>query len=219
AMLRKGDHIHVTLDDDHASGVANRTSCEIKAVKLISLREDGSFRGVEVFWLAGFEHTAAKADNPAAPIVDWKHNAIAKAIVSLAIFAGDHEPGRFERWIVVRRERRAEILPTGGRVADAEMRGHGAGEAATFQVLDGGGGLLQLSAIELRRDEQRLAKIMACFALLALARPVVARHFEPRVAGERFDRFRERLARVFHQESDRRAVRAAAEAVIELLRR
>src|SRR6185437_7902142 len=72
-------------------------------------------------------------------------------------------------------------------------------------------------AIELRGGEQRFIQVLRNLARLALARPLCAWDLEPRIAGERFDGLGERLTAVFHQETDRSAVRAATEAVVELL--
>ena len=52
AVLRQRHDIHVAFDDEDAAGIANRVSREIEAVELFSLREDGCFGGVKVFWLA-----------------------------------------------------------------------------------------------------------------------------------------------------------------------
>jgi len=58
------------------------------------------------------------------------------------------------------------------------------------------------------------------FVLEAIARlgAPLARHLEPGAAGELLDRLGKRQPLVLHQERQCRAVRAAAEAVIELLR-
>src|SRR6185437_1183882 len=110
-------------------------------------------------------------------------------------------------------------LPARRRIADAEMRGDHPRQSPALQIRDRSRRILELRAIEPGGGEQRFIEVLRNLARLALARPLDARHLEPRVAGERFDRLGERLAAVLHQETDRRAVRAAAEAVIELLGR
>src|SRR5689334_2380915 len=98
-MLGEGDDIHVTLDHNDPAGVADGVSGEIEPVELFSLREDGSFGRVEVFWLAIPEHTAAESDHAPAGIVDRKHDPIAKPVVALASVAGDDETCRIERCV------------------------------------------------------------------------------------------------------------------------
>ena len=130
-----------------------------------------------------------------------------------------HEPGGLQRRIVVAGEHRGERLPSVGRVADAESGGDRARQAALLEVGDGAGRLLELGAIELRRLERNRRQIHRLLAPVRLARAFDARHLEPGVPRELFDGIGKRLAAVLHQEADGRAVRAAAEAVVELLRR
>src|SRR5436190_20018760 len=83
AMLRQSHDVHVAFDDEDAARVTNGVSCQIEAVELFSLREDGCFGRVEVFWLSGIQYAAAEADDAAPRIVDRKHHAVAEPVVAL----------------------------------------------------------------------------------------------------------------------------------------
>jgi len=197
-MLRERDDVHVAFDDDDAARIANRIACEVQAVELATLGEDRRLGRVQVLGLAAVENAAAEADHVPAAVVDREHDPVAEAVVALAVVAGDHESRRVERRIVVGRKRLRQVLPAGRRVADAEMRGDDAGQATPLQVRDRSRRFLQLRAIELRRDEQRFVQVLRNLALLALARPLDARHFEPGIARERLDGLGKRLAGVLH---------------------
>jgi hypothetical protein len=218
AVLGQGDHVHVALDHHDPAGVPDRVACKIEAVELTSLGEDGSFRGVEVLGLALAEHTTAETDHPAAAVVNGKHDPVAETVVALAV-AGDHEAGGFQRRIVVGGHVPGQRLPAVGRIADAEAGRDRAGQAAALEVLDRLGRVAQRAAIELGRGQEKAGQIARLLTPLGFARPLDARHGEPHVAREILDRLGERLAGVLHEEAERRAVRPAAEAVIELLGR
>ena len=164
-------------------------------------------------------HPAAEADHAAAAVVDGEHHPVAEAVVALAAVAVDHEAGGVQLRRVVFGKHRLEALPGVGRIADAETRGDFAGEAAALEVVDGARRVLQLRAVELGRGEQDFVQVLRFVALFALARALDARHFHAGIAREFLDGVGKRLAAVFHQEADGRAVRAAAEAVVELLAR
>ncbi|MNV40323.1 hypothetical protein D3C71_1319240 [compost metagenome] len=66
---------------------------------------------------------------------------------------------------------------------------------------------------------QRRVQLAAVVLLLGGARLGIARHFHADTLGQLIDRVEKLEAVVIHQEADRGAMRAAAEAVIELLGR
>ncbi len=213
------DDVHVTLDDDDARGVSYRVARLEQPVELAALGKDRRLGGIQVLGLAAVEHASAEADDAPARVVDREHDPVAEAVVALAAVALDHESGRLEGRVAVVREHPLECLPLVGRVADAVPGGDGPGEPARLEVVDGTRCVAQRGAVELRRGEEVLGQVGDLLAALALAGALDARHGEPRVARKIVHRVRKRLARVLHQEADRRAVRAATEAVIELLAR
>ena len=130
------------------------------------------------------------------------------------------EPRGVERRLVVVGERRFEVLPAVGRVADAEARRDLAGEAAALEVVDRA--LATPSAARGRTSppsSSARCRSVGFRAPCLLAARAPRGTVMPDVARELLDRVEETTAAVFHQEADRRAVRAAAEAVIELLGR
>ncbi len=198
--------------------VADRPAGEEQPVELASLREERRLRRIQVLRLPVAQHAAAEADDLAARIVDREHDPIAKPVVALAGLAGDDEPGSLQRGVVVAFERRRQGLPRVGRVADAEMRGDRPGEAPLLQVFDRTRRILQLCPIVFRGSQRHCGEIVGLLAPLGLAGALDAGHGKSRVARELLDRIGKAFPAVLHQEPDRSAVGAAAEAVIELLR-
>jgi hypothetical protein len=105
------------------------------------------------------------------------------------------------------------------RVADGKARAGVGIDATAVQV-----GTRLVVAFQLLLEEaagriQRGVLVAAVVLLLLAARVVLARHFHADALGQLVDRVEELEAVVVHQEADRGAVRAAAEAVVELLGR
>ena len=109
-------------------------------------------------------------------------------------------------------------VPRVRRVPDAEAAGRRPVDAALLQVRDRGFARAQRGAIDLIRLAQQRVELVVLVLAFGHA-GVLARHLEPHHLGERFDGLGKLEVVVGHQETDRGAVRAAAEAVIEALRR
>src|SRR5262249_38330730 len=114
-----------------------------------------------------------------------------------------------------------QALPVIGRVADAKARGDLAGETAALEILDRARRFLQLAAVELHRLLEHAVEVRLALFLLDLLRRarLPFRHLHADAGGEVLHRVDIAHAAVGHEETDRVAVRAAAEAVIELLGR
>jgi len=95
-VLRQCDDVHVTLDDDHAIGIADRRARLEQAVQLAALREHRRLGRIEVLGLAAVEHAPAEADDAPAHVVDGEHDAIAEAVVALVAVAANHQARRIE---------------------------------------------------------------------------------------------------------------------------
>ena len=109
-------------------------------------------------------------------------------------------------------------VPGVRRVPDAEATGRRPVDAALLQIRDRGFARAQRGAIDLiRLAQQRVELVVVVFAF-GLA-GVLARHLESHHLGERLDGLGKLEVVVSHQEADRGAVRAAAEAVVEAFRR
>jgi len=113
-----------------------------------------------------------------------------------------------------------ECLPFGRGVAQAETLGGGGKDATLFEVGAGFGAALEAAAVEVGRFGVRFQQELA-FAFLLCGfgggeRASGARHLHSRFSSECFHRLDEAQPFVFHEEGDGGAVRAAAEAVVEL---
>jgi hypothetical protein len=172
---------------------------------------------VQVFRFARAQHAPAEGDHAAAGVADGEHHAAAEAVVTAALLALDQHAGRGEplHGLRVRTELLEQPVPLVRRPADAEGRGGRAADAARLEVADGLGVVLELLLVEAGRRLEGAVQVGAAVR----ARRLLARHFQPGERGEFLDRLGEAEVLVVHQEPQRRAVRAAAEAVIELLGR
>ncbi len=104
-----------------------------------------------------------------------------------------------------------------GRVADRKTRAVFLVHAALVQVGTRGVAAFQRLLEEARGRIQRGVQLAAVVLLLGGARLGIAWYFHAHALGQLIDRVEELQAVVVHQEADRGAVRAAAEAVVELL--
>jgi hypothetical protein len=154
--------------------------------------------------------------------------AFAEAVIALAVAAVlvhlvDYQAGLGQRHRLIVGEDAFQAVPAGRRVAEAEAGGDFAGQAAVFQVRDRVGGAAQLAAVEIAGLGHRLAQRHALrLHLRALGRRnlvVLLGHDHAHVLCQVLDGIDKAHARVFDQEADRRAMRAAAEAMVELLGR
>jgi hypothetical protein len=228
AELGQGDDVHIAFGHQHVAGVADRLARLEQAVQLLALVEQRGFRRVQVFRFAAIHHAAAKADHLALGVPDREHDALAEAVVAFLVAAVlvhlvDDEAGLDQRQRFVVLEHGAQVVPAGGRIAHAEARRHFAGQAAALQVGDRVRRLAQLGAVEVAGLVQRVGHRQRLRLLGgALGRRdlvVLFRDDHADALRQVLDRIDEAHARVFDQEADGSAVRAAAEAVVELLGR
>ena len=187
----------------------------IQAVEFVAFFEQRRFRRIQVFGFALVQHAPAEADDLAAHVDDGEHDAVAEAVVALAFFARDHEAGLDQRGVLVVGHGGFQVLPVVRRIADAEARGDFAGEAAALEVVDGARGLFQLLAVVARGGLHQVVQIRRDLVLRHIGG--FLRHGDAYALGQFLHRFHKAHAGVFHDKADGRAMRAAAEAVIELL--
>ena len=160
--------------------------------------------------------------------------------MGVGLFADDDEACLDERIAAVIGKHRFEVLPPVRREAEAEPRGDFARQPALFEILDRLRCAAQRFAVvvagrlhQIRQRRRGLAvrrrisfappAANAALTAIAAAAPTHGRRFLRHRQADRLRQlahgFRERQARMLHQKAYGRAVRAAAEAVIELLRR
>src|SRR5437773_9500781 len=200
-----------------ANGVARLD----QAVELAPFFKQWGLWRVQIFRLPIAHHPAAEADHRAARAEDREHHALAEAVVALALFAFDHQAGLDERLVLVRRKRGLQALPSVRRVADTETSRDFSRQTAPLEVIDGARRFFELRAIELHRVFHQGVEIGLALLARRLLRRGGARfgHLHAHRGGELLYRVDITERRIRHQETDGVAVHAAAEAVIELLRR
>ncbi len=220
AVLGQRDDVHVAFGDDGDIGFAQRLPGLRQAEQFAALFEERGFRRVEVFRLALVDDPSAESDDLALGIDDRDHQAVAEAVVAAAGLVFDDQSGKLQFVGVVVRENGLQVLPAVRRVAHAEAGGDFSGQPAFLAIFDGARRGLELILVVLggaRHDFDQRPRLAGLFILEAA--PFAFRHLHAGAGGEVLDGIDEAEALVFHDEADRRAVRAAAEAVVELLGR
>ncbi len=231
AGLRQRDDVHVALDHEGVAALAQGRARFEQAVELAALDEDRRFRGVQVLGFAAVEDATAEADDVALDRADRKHDAVAESVVALALrFVGgvgllhDHHAALFEQRVVVRREHARQAAPAVRRIAEAEPGRDFSAQAAALQIVDRPRALLELATVMRGGPGQDVGErdpslLLGGGQFAIRHRPVVVGHGQADLLRQILDRIDERHAVLLDEEADRIAVRSAAEAVIELLRR
>ncbi len=219
-VLRQGDDVHVAFGDDGGVGFTQGLARLRQAEQLAALLEERGFRRVQVFGFALVDNAATEGDDLALRIDDGDHQAVAEAVVAAAGLVLDDQAGDLQFVGVVIGEDGLQVLPAVRRIADAEASGHFAGKAAFLAVFDGAWRSLELGLVVgsgARHDLDQRAGLAWLFVVETAS--FALRHAHPGAAGQFLDGVDEAHALVFHDEADGRTVRAAAEAVVELLGR
>ncbi len=222
ARLVQAHDVHVALDNHETPERGARQPDLVQAIELLALVEQRRLRRIQVFRLAALEHPAAETQHAAARIADRKHDAVAEAVIpglaprTRCVALDDQSRGKQRAArLVGGTEPSQHFIPGVGRVADAESFADRLVQPAAAQV--GARFLIALQAflVVARDTREHLAELFLAPRWWSAA--AFMRHFQSEPPGERFDGFRKRQLFVLHQEAERRAVRAAAKAVIELL--
>lgn len=225
ALLGQGDDIHVALDHHDLVEVAILLPGFVESVEFLALVEDRSLRGVQVLRLVVAEHPAAEGDDPPAAVADREHHAIAEAVVALAGVAVLHQQAGVEHGLelqVVATQVLEQVVPARRGEAEAEVAGDLAGQAAALQVVHRGLArrvafqrlLVELGGGAEQRVERRVGRLARRVPASAA---FLARHVHAGALGQFLDRLGELQLVVVHDEAERVAAGAAAEAVVELL--
>ena len=221
AVLEQRDHVHVALDHDQAWNLRVRLTYLPEREQLLALVEQRGLGRVEVFRpgvFGLFEDPSAERDCASAPVGDREHHAVAEVFVLAALAAFD-QAGLFEQGHALRRgaERGFQRVPLIWRVAEAKALDCRHVEPARVEIGACLVALRQLALIELRR---RIEQRVQVGRILERARAAaLVRDLEADALGQFFDSIGKLHAVVVHQKADRAAVRATAEAVVELLGR
>ena len=219
AGLGERDHVHVALGDDHRAALADRCPGERQAVQQLALVEQRRVGGVQILGPRLAERAAAEADDPAAPVVDREHHPVAEAVEARAAVLGLDQEARLDRAglaVALGLERALERGAVGRRIAEPEAEDGRAVEPAFGQIGRGLGALRALQAPG-QPARRRLVDRVEGAIDRRLGVAGAARRRQAGQLGEAGDRLAEVQALERHDEVDRVAVLAAAEAVIEAL--
>ena len=218
AELMQADRVHVAFDDDQARDLLVCLAHLPEPEQFAALVEERRLGRIEIFRrVFPDEHAPAERDRAAATVENRKHHAAAEAIVFRAALAAGEKPGFLHERdaLRARAERVLERVPLIRRVAEIEFRDRRVVEPAVGEVRARGFVRAELAAEERRRGFEHGVKVRRVFAR-RLASAFVG-HLDAGAARELFDCVGKFEAVVIHEEADRAPVRAAAEAVIELL--
>ena len=143
AVLMQHHHVHVALHHQHATTGADAFARLEEAIELMPLGKQRPLGRVEVLGFPLSQHPPAEADDLAARVADGKHDAFAEAVVALAVFTGNHQPGPHGVLGGVVGQHAFQVTPACRRITQPEMACGLAGDTPFLQVGDGGGGFLQ----------------------------------------------------------------------------
>ncbi len=146
---------------------------------------------------------------------------MAKAVIeSAVVVALDHQSGLEQQLALglAASQGFQQSVPAGRCEADSEMLHRVITKTAMLEIAAGLGGLWMLGELALEPQRRRL-QLGGEFRLAGAGGPLsgLARYLDSRDRGKLFHRRDEVEPFVFHQEADRVAAGAAAEAVVELL--
>src|SRR6185503_359063 len=159
-----------------------------------------------------------------------KHQAVAKAVAKAVVVAVQRaavgalaldDESAFEQHLAIGirgTEALDQFVPGVWREADHETLDRLAREAAFFCVLPGACISRKHAREKLRRLEIQVVQRLGAARVVRLARRLT-RHLQAQPSGQLLDGLRKRQLVVLHEKPERRAVRPAAKAVIELLLR
>ena len=216
-VLGQRHDIHVAFNDDGRIGLTQRLTRLRQAEKLAPLLEQRCFRRIEVFRLALADHPATEGDDLAFLVDDWKHHAITETVVKPSLLVADDQSGLLQFGPAVIIESRFQPLPVVRRIADAETLRDFTTEAAPLEIINRFFGTLELLVVVLDRARHDLGQRRQLRAVVWPPR-FFFRDLHADAAGQFLDRIDKTQSGIFHEKADRRPVRAATEAVVELLR-
>ena len=219
-VLRQRDHVHVALDHDQPLELGVGLFRLPQAVQLAALVEQRGLRRVEVLRrILGIDDAPAERDGAAAAIVDREHQAIAELVVDVAAIVLREQAAALHQLHATRigAERIAQCGEPIRRVADRVALHDLRIDAALLDIRTRLLAVGELAAEERGGRFHRAVEVAGFRIGVALLG--VAREFHANALGQLVHRIEELEAVVVHQEADRGAVRAAAEAVVELLGR
>src|SRR5690606_26539548 len=158
-------------------------------------------------------------DNMPPIVVDRKHDAVAEAVVAAVGLPAHGEPGLDQRLARPGADAQGarQVVPAVGRITETEGGGHLAADSPSLEIRHGTLASAQLLPVKPRRLLQHREQRGAVGTPARLDTGLGQR--QPGAARELRHRLGKAPVLVLHEKADGGTVRAAAEAVVELLRR
>ena len=215
--LPQREDVGVSLDDDRAILLRDLRAGSVEAVEEVALAEELALGRVDVLRLQRVvvvELARLEAAHAAARVGEREDDPALEVVVAAAVREADREELLLR---VALLPRAAGELAAAGRVADAELAADLLAEAARREVLARGRadvGVPQHTPVELGGAlEQRAQPLVARALTLVLGRALLVLELDVEPPREHFDRVDEVDAVPLHEERDRVAALAAAEAL------
>ena len=89
AMLMRSDDINIPLDDDDCTARCDGTAGKVNAIQRLAFVTYRCLWRVEIFGLSIVERSAAKCDDFATNVANWKHEPVPKSIVNATSFVSN----------------------------------------------------------------------------------------------------------------------------------
>ena len=148
AAKEDGDAVHLAFDEEGKLHLADGGTRLVEVEEDLAFRVEGRLRRVDVLGaglIAGFERARGEGDDAAALVGDGEHDALAEAVVDVALGAvalllRTEKAARAQGFVVCHAfEAVAQGAKAVGRVTDAEFGDAFGGESTTGEVLTGDG--------------------------------------------------------------------------------
>ena len=220
SRLVQRDHIHIALNRNHAVG-ARGGAGEIDAVEGAPLGKNRGFGAVDVFGLRVAQGAAAEADDAAAAVADREHDAVEEQLAAWrTVLAGAQQAGfqQARRRDRLAGQRLGQRTATLAGPAQAEAPDRGVGQAAAPQIGQCGRPCRrgEIGLVVGRGGLQHLVQVEPPLLALRGGRRGLG-DIEPGLARQHLHGIHEGAALRLHDEADRVAMRAAAEAMVAVV--
>src|SRR5207302_1824126 len=220
-VLVRGDAVEVSLDEEGPVSGPDRVAREVHPVEHLALRVERCLRGVQVLRRLVTEGATAERDHATLEVPDGEEEAAAEAIVEAApVLPGHDEAGPLEDLLadLLASHEGEERVPALRRVPEVEALGDGGIDAPPLEVRPRALALRPPEPVRVEREGE-LHRAVQRLPLALVPAAAILREVDAGPAGERPDGLGEREPVLAHQEAERVAADAAAEAVEDALRR
>ena len=222
AVLPERRRVHITLDEEQISALADKLPRPVQIVQLLTLLKNGCFGGIQIFRsLVGIRPGAPpETDQPVLVVLNREHDPISETVVDPAVLPSDRKSRRFDISLgkALAQQRARQLLPAVRRQADPEIADRFVVHAAPLQIIPGVCRPLKILEIVVCGESVHFVNglflIVGPSVVLALLLGLGQR--DPGSFREKAHRFGKRQILDLHDKVDKRTAFSAAEAVIQL---